>query len=107
MRLFHVLPKPYSSIGIFCVLMSLFRCVAAIYLTSQALIFTSITEYREHMAWLITTLLVVGAAVDVIISGSLLYYLGKMRNQGLQRSVHLLRLSCDISQREFIESLLS
>ncbi|KAF8188744.1 hypothetical protein BJ912DRAFT_1143346 [Pholiota molesta] len=85
MRLFHVLPKPYSYVGIFCVLLSLVRCVAAFYLTSQALTLTSVTEYRDRMGSLITTLLVVGAAIDVIIAGSMLYYLAKKRNQGLQR----------------------
>ncbi|KAF8186291.1 hypothetical protein BJ912DRAFT_469028 [Pholiota molesta] len=84
-RLFQVLPKPYSSIGILCVLLSLVRCAAAVYLTIQALTFANVTEYRDRMGWLITTLLVVGAAVDVIIAGSMLYYLAKKRNQGLQR----------------------
>ncbi|KAF8160303.1 hypothetical protein BJ912DRAFT_1008192 [Pholiota molesta] len=92
MRLFHVLPKPYSYVGIFCVLLSLVRCVAAFYLTSQALTLTSVTEYRDRMGSLITTLLVVGAAIDVIIAGSMLYYLAKKRNQGLQRFAYSLRL---------------
>jgi hypothetical protein len=91
MRLFHVLPKPYSYIGIFCILLSLVRCVAAFYLTSQALTLTSVTEYRDRMGSLITTLLVVGAAIDVIIAGSMLYYLAKKRNQGLQRFAYSLR----------------
>ncbi|KAF9483732.1 hypothetical protein BDN70DRAFT_873332 [Pholiota conissans] len=85
MRLYRVLPKPYSYIGIFCVFLSIIRCAAAIYLTSQAVSAANIEEYRDHMAWLITALLVVGAAVDVIIAVAMLYYLAKKRTQGLER----------------------
>ncbi|KAF8956404.1 hypothetical protein BDZ97DRAFT_1671644 [Flammula alnicola] len=85
MRLFRVLPKPYGFIGILCLVLSLSRCVASIYLSIQAVAAKSIAQYHLQMSWLISTLLAVGAAIDIIIAVSMLYYLSKKRGRGLER----------------------
>lgn len=86
MRLYTLLPKPYSYIGVFCIVLSVVRCVASVYLSVQAIIAPSLKNTEIQYKWLISTLLAGGAAVDVIISASMLYYLSRTRGKVLQRS---------------------
>ncbi|KAF8167295.1 hypothetical protein B0H34DRAFT_681285 [Crassisporium funariophilum] len=90
LRLYRVLPKPYSYIGVFCFLLSFLRCIGSIYLTVQAVTAPNITVYRITWKWLISTLLTVGAVIDVIIAASMLYYLNKKRENALVRATRLI-----------------
>ncbi|KIM37524.1 hypothetical protein M413DRAFT_448339 [Hebeloma cylindrosporum] len=85
LRLYRVLPKPYKYIGVFCFLLSAIRCVGSIYLTFPAATARNVSQYNKDWRWLVTSLLVVGTAIDIIIAGSMSWYLAKQRGKGFLR----------------------
>ncbi|CAA7263554.1 unnamed protein product [Cyclocybe aegerita] len=84
-RLFKVLPRPYSFIGIAFIGLSGLRFIGSIYLSYRAVTTKSVEQYRREMTWLVTTLLTTGATIDVTIAVSMLYYLSKKRSQAFER----------------------
>lgn len=86
MRLHMILPNPYHYIGGFCVVLSVIRGIASVYLGVQAVITLDVEVYEIQWKWLIFTVFAVGAAVDVIIALSMVYYLSGQRGNVLQRS---------------------
>ncbi|KIM39529.1 hypothetical protein M413DRAFT_447015 [Hebeloma cylindrosporum] len=85
LRLYRVLPKPYKYIGVVCFALSFIRCIASIYLTFQAVAARNVAQYNREWRWLVTSILVVGTAVDIVIAISMLWYLAEKRGQELLR----------------------
>lgn len=89
-RLTRVLPRPYSLIGWICIVLGVLRFVASVYLANFAMHATDISHYAGKQGWLISSLLAVGAAIDVVIALSMLWYLTGKKREGLERFVALL-----------------
>ena len=105
LRLYRILPKPYKYIGVVCFALSFIRCIGSLYLTAQAVTAQNLAQYSKQWQWLVTSLLVVGTAIDIIIAVSMLWYLGKKRGAGLLRYVVMnLILALNLM---FVELLLS
>lgn len=93
-RLTRVLPRPYSLIGWICMVLGILRFVASVYLANIAMHATDITHYAGKQGWLISCLLAVGAAIDVTIALSMLWYLTGKRREGLERYVDFISFIC-------------
>jgi len=89
-RVWRVLPIPWRYIGVGCALLALVRCAGSIALGYNAARAPSIEYYRETWGWLIMSLLVAGAALDVIIACSMMGYLVTQRNKVFKRTVSLI-----------------
>jgi len=85
LRLLKVLPRPYHLIGAVCIALSTARFGASIYLTHQAILATNVVQYRHDNAVMPPVLLGGGAAIDIVIAMSMLYYLFYKRDQSLNR----------------------
>jgi len=72
-----VLLKHYKYIGVVCFALSFIRCIGSLYLTIQAVTARNLAQYSKQWQWLVTLLLVVGTAIDIVIAVSMLWYLGK------------------------------
>jgi hypothetical protein len=77
-------------IPILCWFLSFLRCAATVAVGVEALLSTSILQFEIDFKWLLTSILAVGAAVDVIIAASLCYYLRKHRATSFQRTVKVI-----------------
>ncbi|KAJ2912093.1 hypothetical protein MD484_g8321, partial [Candolleomyces efflorescens] len=86
-RLWKVLPRPYAYIGIVCIVLTSIRCVGSSLLGAEAILAPNVKEFRTKWHWLITTLLTVGAAIDVTIAGAMLYFLARKRGHSLNKYV--------------------
>lgn len=84
-RVWKALPRPYAYIGIFCMVLTSIRCVASTLLGVEAILATSLDAFRIQWHWLITTLLTVGAAIDIIIAGAMLHFLIRKKGANLGR----------------------
>jgi hypothetical protein len=82
-----VLPRPYAYIGIACIVLTTIRCVGSSLLGAEAILAANVQEFRTEWHWLITTLLTVGAAIDVTIAGAMLYFLTRKRDHMLNKYV--------------------
>ncbi|KAG2004215.1 hypothetical protein CC2G_002794 [Coprinopsis cinerea AmutBmut pab1-1] len=89
-RVWKVLPKPWNFVGAFCFVVALVRFIGSIALGVNAVKATVLEDYRRDWGWLIMSLLVVGAAIDVLIAGSMLFYLWKQRAKVFARSIRLI-----------------
>jgi len=85
LRLYRLLPKPYNYIGLFCVFLSAFRFVGSAVLTWAAFSEKTFVEYSNKWTWLSTLLLGIGAFVDQVVAGSMIYYLLSKRNKVFQK----------------------
>ncbi|KDR72685.1 hypothetical protein GALMADRAFT_761122 [Galerina marginata CBS 339.88] len=85
LRLARLFPGPYKYIGGFCVMISTLRFCATIYLTVVGFTSTTLEDYRHQVGWLVSTTFIVSATVDVVIAGSMLYYLTKKRGEAMVR----------------------
>lgn len=81
MRILRLLPRPYNQIGSFCLAVSFSRMVVSAYLTQVGTSAKDLTEYKLRGKTLVTVVFVMGAAIDIIIAVSLLYYLLQKRGQ--------------------------
>ena len=77
-------------IPILCWFLSFLRCGATVAVGVEALLSTSILQFEIDFKWLLTSILAVGAAVDVIIAASLCYYLRQHRATSFQRTVKVI-----------------
>ena len=55
------------------------------YLTVEGVTTPSLIAYRDKSGWLISTTFIIGAAVDIIIAASMLYFLVKKKGEDLDR----------------------
>ncbi|CAA7263555.1 unnamed protein product [Cyclocybe aegerita] len=85
-RIFKLLPRPYNLIGIFCMVAASVRMLGSFYLTVQGIRSPSLIDYRRDWKWLVSAMLGGGAAIDVIIAVSMLYYLFTKRGNTLERA---------------------
>ncbi|KAF9554668.1 hypothetical protein CPC08DRAFT_821564 [Agrocybe pediades] len=82
-RLSRLFPKPYGYLGHACTAISFLRFVATVYLTVEGVTTPSLIAYRDKSGWLISTTFIVGAAVDIVIAASMLYFLVKKKGEDL------------------------
>ena len=61
------------------------RCIGSSLLGAEAVLAANVEEFRTKWHWLITTLLTVGAAIDVTIAGAMLYFLSSKRGHTLHK----------------------
>ncbi|KAF9443987.1 hypothetical protein P691DRAFT_808039 [Macrolepiota fuliginosa MF-IS2] len=89
-RAFRMLPNPWRLIGPFCIFLSGARFIGSIYLAYKAFISYSLTRYGRENKWLVAALLTVGAAIDLIIATSMIYFLSRQRGHLLNRSTRVI-----------------
>jgi len=56
----------------------------------EALLATNLLEFKLRFKWLLTFILAVGAAVDVIIAGTLCYFFRQLRATSFKRTVKVI-----------------
>ncbi|KAJ2924113.1 hypothetical protein H1R20_g12986, partial [Candolleomyces eurysporus] len=89
LRVWKALPNPFRYIGAACGVAAFLRSIAGIFLGTRFMVAKSLTEYRLQWGWLIRTLLGSGAAIDVIIAVSMLYFLLSKRKSGFAATTRL------------------
>lgn len=66
------------------------RCVLVIYAGAVAITATSYAEFVAHMHVWVTVLLALGAAIDVVIAGAMIYFLLTKRERSHMRTARLI-----------------
>ncbi|TFK98709.1 hypothetical protein BDV98DRAFT_202807 [Pterulicium gracile] len=66
-------------VPVICWVLSFLRFVGSVLAASQAVQMSNIEVYQREWKWLLTTILAVGAAVDIIIACTLSYFLMRQR----------------------------
>ena len=89
LRCYRVLPKHWNLIGAFCFAIAFVRFIGSLILGVQAAQAMDLAIYRRDWGWLITSLLVVGAFIDITIAVSLMSYLIRKRDKVFARLVTL------------------
>ena len=84
-RLWKLLPRPYSFLGPFCILLSFVKFIATIYLTVEGTTLSDVRLYHKRNDWLISSTLIASVVTDVIITVSMIYYLSRKRGECMQR----------------------
>jgi hypothetical protein len=79
----YVFSQGQLLIPIFCWFLSVMRVVGGIAATIFALHATTIPDFIHQRQWLLTSLMAVAAATDVIIALSLTYYFRKRRSDAM------------------------
>jgi hypothetical protein len=74
-----------SYVGVFCWILSLARFVGSIIAGAQAFKSSSLAQFTVEWRWLLTTVLVTSACVDVIIAVALCFFLLQHRDNTLDR----------------------
>jgi len=74
----------------FCWLLSFLRCAATVAVGIEALLSTNLLVFKVQWKWLLTFILAVGAAVDVIIASSLCYFFRQLRATSFKRTVKVI-----------------
>ena len=77
-------------IPVLCWFLSFLRCAATVAVGIEALLSTSVLKFEKDFKWLLTFILAVGAAVDVIIAGSLCYFFRQLRATSFHRTVKVI-----------------
>ncbi|KIM82189.1 hypothetical protein PILCRDRAFT_820556 [Piloderma croceum F 1598] len=77
-------------VPIICWFLSFLRLAATIAAGVEALLATSVITYVAQFRWLLTFILAVGAAVDVIIAAALCFHLKQHRATSFQRTIKLI-----------------
>ncbi|EDR06567.1 uncharacterized protein LACBIDRAFT_300118 [Laccaria bicolor S238N-H82] len=90
LRVWKVLPDPFRYVGLVCGLASFARMIGSTFLSYQGITTPSAAQYAVQWKWLITTLLVGGAIIDVTIAASMVYYLHKSRKNAFSKVARLL-----------------
>ena len=84
-RLWKLLPRPYSFLGPLCILISFVKFVATAYLTVEGTTLADVQVYHQRNDWLISSTLVASVVADVIIAASMIYYLAQKRGKSMKR----------------------
>jgi hypothetical protein len=79
-RLWKVLPHPYRHTALLCFFLAIFRFAGSIYQSVKAITASTVSQWREENAAVASTILAMGAALDCIISGAVVWYLVKKRD---------------------------
>lgn len=74
-------------IPVFCWFLSFLRCVATVVVAIEAFPAPSIIAFERQWQWLLTFILTVGAAVDIIIAVSFCYFIKQHRATSFGRTV--------------------
>jgi hypothetical protein len=77
-------------VPIICWILSFLRWAATVAAGVEALLATSVITYVTQFRWLLTFILAVGAAVDVIIAAALCFHLKQHRSTSFQRTIKLI-----------------
>lgn len=83
LRVWKSLPSPFCYIGAFCATATIVRGAGGAFLGTQVIKAKTLAEYRTANGWLIATLLATGAAIDLIIAVSMLYWLISNRQKDM------------------------
>lgn len=78
LRLWRVLKN--RTIGLLCCTLAILRFVGSILASVEAITSPTLAQFSDKWSPLITTLLVIGACVDVMIAGTMCYALRKQRD---------------------------
>ncbi|PPQ66059.1 hypothetical protein CVT24_000241 [Panaeolus cyanescens] len=78
-------------IPICCTILAFTRWLGSMALSIVAFHRLTIEDYMAHWSWLLTSILVVGACADVILAGSLCFYLNQWKGAGFQRTSKLIK----------------
>ncbi|KAF8167294.1 hypothetical protein B0H34DRAFT_9929 [Crassisporium funariophilum] len=89
-RVWNVLPKPWRYVGLLCATAAVARAVMSIYVGIQGIFSPSMAAHRATYQGLVTTLLVMGATIDVIIAVSMMSFLIRRRGKALTRVTRLI-----------------
>ncbi|KAJ2915942.1 hypothetical protein MD484_g4485, partial [Candolleomyces efflorescens] len=89
MRVWKALPTPFRYIGGLTGLAAIVRGAGAVFLGVRVILAKTLQEYREANGWLIRTLLLSGAIIDVVIAASMLWFLVSKRERDLHRAIRL------------------
>jgi len=90
LRITRLLPRPYNHIGTLCLVVSLARVGISIFLTVIGIVAQNITEFNLRCKNWVAAVFVVGAAIDVTIASSMLYYLLHKRARAMERLTRLI-----------------
>jgi len=77
-------------IPVLCWFLSFVRCVATVAVGVEALLSASVHNFEMRLKWLLTFILAIGAAVDVIIAGSLCYFFRRLRATSFKKTVKVI-----------------
>ncbi|KAJ2912094.1 hypothetical protein MD484_g8320, partial [Candolleomyces efflorescens] len=89
-RVYTILDTPYKFVGLFCIVVAVLRCGVSIYAGVEATRETSIAAYVVKYRAMLATLLSAGAAIDLIIALSMLWFFMVRRRQALKKVARLL-----------------
>ncbi|EAU86333.1 hypothetical protein CC1G_05327 [Coprinopsis cinerea okayama7 len=89
-RVWRVLPRWWNMIGAVCQVVAAVRFIGSIILAINAIKATVLEDYRNQWGWLIMSLLMVGALIDIAIAGSMLYWLHRQRAKVFKRATDLI-----------------
>lgn len=90
LRVWKSLPSPFCYIGAFCATATIVRGAGGAFLGTQVIKAKTLAEYRTANGWLIATLLATGAAIDLIIAVSMLYWLISNRQKDMGTTTTLI-----------------
>ncbi|EAU87097.1 hypothetical protein CC1G_05786 [Coprinopsis cinerea okayama7 len=89
-RVHSILPPPYRYIGLFCIFLTVARCVTSFYAGIEGIMTTSMVEYTERFRGMLAALFISGAAIDVVIAVSMLWFLSAKRESAMPKVTRLL-----------------
>lgn len=86
-RVWRVLPSPYRYLGFACYFISVSRAIVSLYAAVMAFQAKSLLAFRLQWGELITSLLVIGAFVDVTIACAMVYFFAQRRGKATGKCV--------------------
>ncbi|RXW23567.1 hypothetical protein EST38_g2290 [Candolleomyces aberdarensis] len=89
LRVWKALPNPIRYIGAACGAAAIIRAAAGIFVGTRLAVAKTLVLYRMQFGWLVRTLLAAGAAIDVVIAASMLYFLLTKRKSGFAATTRL------------------
>ncbi|KAJ3560309.1 hypothetical protein NP233_g10921 [Leucocoprinus birnbaumii] len=88
-RAWRLLPNPYRFIGLVCIVASVVRLGFSTWLSEVAITAPSLAAYVTGGRWLITMLLSMGTALDVVVAFSMMYFFLTKRKNALQTTTRM------------------
>ncbi|KAF5319823.1 hypothetical protein D9611_012857 [Ephemerocybe angulata] len=89
-RLWTVLYHPYKYIGLACGLLAIARCAVSIFAGVEGIRARSLYNYVERYRGMLAALLGTGAAIDIFIASSMLWFLVVRKKKSLEKVKRLL-----------------